>query len=208
MKILCLHGLRHSGDMMKKSMKDLIRKFAKKDIEFDFYTSPIKFTDKLAESENEYFQWWSGTRETGLTLEKYDTIEQSINNVLAKWNSDQYDGILGFSQGSVLTQIFAYQIQNKIIDTYEPKFIILAGASPISDTIYKQYYKDTLKYPVVFIAGMRDTLVTLDITNELRKYFDPDKTLFLIHNGGHYVSTSTEIMYPLLAFINSKKIDT
>lgn len=218
MKILCLHGLRHSGDAMKKSMKDLIRKFTKKGIEFDFYTSPIKFipeksteTDKLEEL-NDYFQWWTATRENGLTLEKYDTIEQSLKNVLNKWNSEQYDGILGFSQGSVLTQIFAYQLQYKIIDTYEPKFIILAGASPITDTIYKQYYNNILKYPVAFISGMRDTLVKLEITNNLRKYVDPEKTIFLIHNGGHYVSTSTEIIYPLLAFIENnksiKKIDT
>ena len=198
LKILCLHGFRHSADAINKSMAGLIKKFEKKGVEFVFYNSPIIYTGDDAK-DCDYRQWWSATRENVLTLENFDTIEESIKNLSVKWESDNYDGILGFSQGSVLTQIFAYQIQKDIIKVTPPKFIILASPFPITDNVYKDYYKDQLCYKIAVMTGSRDTLVDTSTSLSLLKYFKDSTTI--THSGGHYVSSSGETYNSLQKFL-------
>lgn len=199
LKILCLHGFRQNTELLKKSMESTIKKLLRLNIEFDFYDSPIKYSNGDDETSN-YRQWWSASRENILTSEKYDTIDQSLVGLKNKWESNKYDGILGFSQGSVLTQIFAYQIQNKIITIInEPKFLILVGAFSITDNNYKEYYQKQLKYKTLIITGSKDTLVKMEITLQLVKYFENSSTI--IHKGGHYFSNSSETYYLLRNFL-------
>lgn len=186
-KILCLHGLRHNSLLLRKSMDKTIKKLSKLNIEFDFFDSPIKYPTN---ESIDYRQWWTATRENALTLEKYDTIEQSINNLKQKWESSKYDGLLGFSQGSVLAQIFAYQIQNKLINIYEPKFLILICGSPISDHDYSKYYQSRLILKTLVMSGSQDPLVDINKTMELVKHLE--NVSIITHTGGHYFSTSSE----------------
>jgi len=200
-KILCLHGLRHNSQLLKKSMESTIKKLSKLGIEFDFFDSPIKYcTSENTNNEDvDYRQWWSANRENALTIEVYDTIKESLQNLKHKWESSKYDGLLGFSQGSVLVQIFAYQIQNKIISTYDPNFLILVSSSPISDTDYKEYYKSQILYKTLIMSGSKDPLVDMNRTTTLIKYFkDPE---VIIHSGGHYFSTSSEAYQLLKNFL-------
>lgn len=205
MKILCVHGFRHNSEALKESMKTLIKKFSKNGIEFHFYDSPISYkSNDVNEINNEYKQWWSATRANILTLEKYDTIDESLKHLKERWEEDKYDGILGFSQGSVLVQIFAYQIQNKIICTYEPKFLILASMFAITDINHKNNYQTQLKYKTAIMAGARDTLVSMGDTLSLIKYFKNPYTI--VHTGGHYVSSSSETYYMLQKFFDECKV--
>lgn len=206
MKILCIHGFRHNSEIMKKSMQSIIKKYGKHNIEFEFYDSPIKYVQSEEDQEQQidYRQWWNATRHDVLTIKDYDTCEESLNNLKTKWLSDKYDGLLGFSQGSILAQIFAYQIQKKIIQIIpgnEPKFIILCSTFPISDTHYKTYYdvNDPLIIPTVLMIGSRDTLCSLEEINNMRKFFSNET--MLIHSGGHYVGTSSETTYNLLTYL-------
>ena len=208
MKILCLHGFRHSSKSLKKYMDALINKFSKYDIEFDFYQSPIKYIPTSDEINsgidcNDYYQWWSTTRENFLLNEHYDTINESLNNLTQKWKSENYDGILGFSQGSVLVQLFVYKIELQQIVVYEPKFIILVSPFIPSDIDFIDYNKTIKNIKTIIISGAKDTLVPTNISLSLIKQFSDAR--FLLHSGGHYVSSSTEIMYPLLKILQSFK---
>lgn len=204
LKILCLHGFKHNSKLLKKSMEETIEKLSKFNIEFDFYDSPIKYNSAEDNVVNnidkmDYKQWWSTTKENILTLEKFDTAEESIKNLKKKWESDKYDGLLGFSQGGVLIQIFAYQIQNKIIDTYEPKFIVIASTIEISDKNYKKYYECQLIYKTLIMVGSKDTLINMEQTLSLIRHFkDPS---IIIHSGGHYFSTTSETYYLFKNFL-------
>ena len=204
LKILCLHGLRHNSELLKKSMERIIKKLVKFDIEFYFYDSPIKYTNDN-DTDNDYRQWWTATKENVYILEKFDTIELSITNLKNKWDSDKYDGLLGFSQGGEIAQIFAYQIQNKIIKTYEPKFLILVSSIPITDINYNKYYQYQLNYKTLIISGSKDTLVSMDKTLSLVKYFKEPS--IIIHRGGHYFSTTSETYYRLKKFLQEFKLD-
>lgn len=204
MKILCLHGYRHNVNALKKSMDELIKKLNKKQIEFDFFQSPIKYIPTKEELEtkstkNDYYQWWSATKENIMTNEHYDTIDESLINLTNKWKSDNYDGILGFSQGSVLIQLFIYQIQKKQIETYEPKFIILVSSYPPTDLKFIDYHQTKKHIKTIIISGTNDDLVSIDVSMNLRDHF-PNVSM-LLHPGGHYVSSSTEIIYPLLKLL-------
>ena len=162
LKILCLHGFRHNSTLLKRSMESITKKLRKLGVEFDFFESPILYSgDDNNDNSKDFKQWWSATKETVQSQEKYDTLEQSIENLKVKWQNYKYDGIIGYSQGSVLVQIFAYMIQNKIIDTYEPKFLILSSTFPITDVRYKDLYKEKLRYPTIIMAGTNDTFVKI-----------------------------------------------
>lgn len=207
MKILCLHGIRHNVDVLKKNMKKLIEKYKRYDIEFEFFESPIRYINENTNnfdnnSCDNYFQWWSSTRETFLIDKCYDTINESLLNLKQKWMSDNYDGLLGFSQGSVLSQIFVCQINKKIIDTYLPKFMILANPYPITDNNfvdYNDHIKNITSMKTIIICGTRDPLISIDIPINLMKNFNDAN--ILIHSGGHFMSSATEIMYPLLKIL-------
>lgn len=196
LKILCLHEFRQNSQLLKKTMEPTVKKLSKLNITFDFYDSPIKYQNDI---NSDYRQWWSATKENILTLKNFDTVKESIHYLKQKWESDKYDGLLGFSQGSTLVQIFAYQIQNKIINTKEPKFIILASPFPISDVEYNKYYRSQLVYKTLIITGSKDTLVSMELTLSLVKYLRNSKTI--IHTGGHYFSTSTETYYLFRKFL-------
>lgn len=198
LKILCLHGFRHNSQLLKKSMEPIIKRLSIFDVEFDFLDSPIKY--KSEQNNTDYRKWWSVTKENALTLEKYDTIEESILHVKNKWTSNKYDGLLGFSQGSILAQIFAYQVQNKVINLeYEPKFIILVNTSLISDINYKVYYQEQLLYKTLIISGSKDTSIDIEHLCNLIKNFKNISVIF--NTGGRYFSTTTETYYPLRHFL-------
>lgn len=193
LKILCLHGFRHNAEILKREMNLTITKLNKLNVEFDFYDSPFEYTG------SNYKQWWSATKEDMLTAERYDTVRESIDNLKQKWESSKYDGLLGFSQGSVLVQIFCYQIQNKLIVTYEPKFIVLASTFAISDINYRKYYQNQLDYKAAIMIGSHDTLLDFKSTLSLIKHFKNPYTI--VHTGGHYFSESSESYYLLRKFL-------
>ena len=195
MKILCLHGLRHNGTLLEQSMKGISKKF--KNIEFVFINSKFKF-----ENEENLYCWWNANRENALTIDKYDLINESINYILQYWNKDIYDGILGFSQGSVVAQIFCYYVQNKIIETYAPKFAILCSSSEISDLNLKKLYETKLNLPICYMYGSKDPIINSETNMKLIEKLG-DNVYILEHNGGHYVSSNSGTIDKLQIFFNS-----
>lgn len=205
--ILVLHGFRHNSKLLQKSMDTIIRKF-KSTVNFVFYDSPIKFVDietKDADFKtfdtSELLQWWSATKDSVLTLEKFDTYNESMKNVRDKWNSGKYDGIMGFSQGSVLAQLFCWNAQAGLIELKtKPKFAILCSTFPVTDLELKKFYKDKLNIPSVIMYGTNDTYisdtVTMAVANNICSPF------IIKHDGGHYVSTKKNVIDELTTFFN------
>jgi len=191
-------------------MDGLIIKLNQNDIKFDFFQSPINYIPTKEEKElktfsketenNKYYQWWSATKENIMTNEHYDTVNESLINLKNKWESSNYDGLFGFSQGSILVQLFVYQIQINKINTYKPKFIILAGSMLPSDISFIDYHITIKQVKAIIISGTKDTLIPLEVSMSIKNHFD-DASM-LLHSGGHYVSSSTEVIYPLLNILN------
>jgi len=200
MKILCLHGLRHNKDLLERSIKPMFNKF--KDVTFVFINAPFTFPN-----EPEFYCWWNATRENAQTIEKYDTINESLQYITNIWNNDKFDGILGFSQGSVVAQIFCYHIQNNVINTHSPKFAIFCSTTEISDISLHSLYQTKLKIPICVMYGIKDTLVTNDVCIKVGNKLS-DNPHLIEHCGGHYVASNRDVIVGLQQFfVNVKKID-
>lgn len=198
MKILCIHGLRHNKILLERSMKSLIKKF--KNDTFVFVNSKFKF-----ENEDDLFCWWNASRDNALTIEKYDNINESIEYLLNIWNNDNFDGILGFSQGSVLAQIFCYYSQNNLINLKnKPKFAILCSTSIISDISLKYLYNDKINIPLCITYGINDQIINEEHTLQISKLLS-NEPYIIVHDGGHYVSSSKNTIEKLKSFFDKIK---
>lgn len=198
-KILCLHGLRHSGTQMASSMKMMIKKLRKCDIHFDFCNSPIMYPE---EGNTTLGQWWSSNRDNAMSITHYDTLDESIAHVMNIWNSGEYDGLLGFSQGSVLGQIIMHGIENgTIVTPFKPKFYLAFSPSLISDIEYQHLYDGRLKTRCMVFAGRKDTLVVSALSDVVAEKLGALGLSAYLHNGGHYVSGDAKLIKVVEEFI-------
>lgn len=148
-----------------------------------------------------------------MSLDTFDTLENSLEILLKKWNEEKYDGILGFSQGSILVQIFAFycEIKKKIHNieiSYVPKFCILSSSFIITDKNVKNeieiYSKENkIKMPMCLMYGIKDSFIKQEETLKILNYWN--KNEIIEHKGGHYVSCTRETCEQLLNFINKYK---
>lgn len=198
MRVLCLHGLRQNKDILKKSFEKIIKKSLPEKITYDFIDSPFNFS-----TETDLKAWWQATKENALTIDKYDTINESIAHISNTWNNGTYDGFLGFSQGSVVVQILLYlQQNNKINLTNKPKFGILCSTSKISDTELLKLYENKLETPILIFHGEKDNLATKENAKILAQYFSDCE--YYEHQGGHYVCDKNTSINKLIEFIKRK----
>lgn len=208
--VLCLHGFRHNASLLQKSMSELVKKLKKKNLVFDYVESPHVYisqdnSDTVEDIKtNNYRQWWSATKDSVTTLEKFDTYKESLESVTKQWNSKKYDIVLGFSQGSILAQLFCYSIENNTINTYKPKLCILASSFSITDTMLKDYYKNQLQCPVIHMYGTKDTFVLPETASKLEQYFA--NCITIKHTGGHYVSGTRDTYALVLDALKKFKI--
>lgn len=216
--ILCVHGFRSNGDLLEKSINSLVKKFSKYNIHFDFTTSPIPFinieNDGDAEDlDGEYYykQWWTTSRSRLFDEPKYDTAYDSIKHVYDVCLKKKYDGILGYSQGSVLVQIILYLQEfpeffgEKYTDiNFNFKFGILGSTFNISDVEISKLYDYQLDTPILNIYGSNDTLVPYNISESFSNKCN--KIINYKHNGKHYIPTTKESFEVMKNFINKNII--
>jgi hypothetical protein len=185
LRILCLHGFRHNSYKLKHSMAQLIRRGKPKNIIYDFLDAPFKhpdFNDSSTDPNVHYKQWYETDLElvlSGGVQTTHDTLDQSLVSIYDKWTSDgPYDGILGFSQGSVVIQHFLLRYPNL---SPKPKVMILAGPFTIRQEIRN--------IPCLILHGEKDDLVNNEYL-EIPNYISP--CTIIIHPGGHYISSKVE----------------
>lgn len=216
-KILCIHGFRSNGELLQKSMDSLTKKFAKYDINFEYITSPISFVDlegdgEIEDLDGEYYyrQWWTTGRSRLFDEPKYDTLFDSIKYIYDIYSKNKYDGILGYSQGSVLTQIILYlqQYPELFEEKYKDfhfdfKFGILGSTFNISDKKISKLYDRKLNVPILNIYGSKDTLVPYNISESFSDKCD-NATNYK-HSGKHYIPTTKESFEIMKIFIDKNK---
>ena len=158
--------------------------------------------------DNTYYQWWSTSKEGLFNEENYDTLYESIEHIYNLCQQNEYDGILGSSQGSVLVQIIVYlqEHPNLFEEKYKKfkfkfKFAIIGCTFSITDIKYKNLYGHKINLPILNIYGLNDELVPYLLSKELNnkcnnlKYFE--------HKGKHYIPTTQEMKVVLLDFFKT-----
>ncbi|ARF08130.1 serine hydrolase [Catovirus CTV1] len=209
MKILCLHGFRSNGSLLYKSINSLASKLKKHNILLDFVDSKTKHPE--SNNDIDYRQWWNTSKE-GLFNEKtYDTLYESIEQIYDICSKDNYDGIIGYSQGSVMVQILLYlMIYPDLFEAkykkfkFDFKFAILASTFKITDTSLMHLYEKKLIIPVLNVYGKNDTLVPYTVSRELDNISVNCNSF--CHDGKHYIPTTKNFYDFLIQWFKSEKL--
>jgi len=201
-RILCLHGYKQNVEIFKKSIDIMNLNFIRYNIVFDFLQSNI-LTSTSTSTSTSLYCWWSRNKDFDNfnNFDTFDTLEQSIEHLKDKWQEDKYDkydGILGFDQGGILAEIFTKRVEDGIIDTYRPSILILASIYTISTSISTPVSKinnilDQIKCFTILIHGSKDNIIPLEEVFKVCNDFDNYR--LVIHHGGHFMSSTKEILY-------------
>jgi len=102
LRVLCLHGFRTSGRILKMQMRDVMKTCPF--VDFVFVDGPHEAKGEAHEivrriwnpKEYKYYEWWDRDEET----KEYVGVERSIKYLSSVFEErGPFDGILGFSQG-------------------------------------------------------------------------------------------------------------
>eukprot|EP01025_Chloroclados_australasicus_P008438 TRINITY_DN1299_c0_g2_i3.p2 TRINITY_DN1299_c0_g2~~TRINITY_DN1299_c0_g2_i3.p2 ORF type:complete len:240 (-),score=18.39 TRINITY_DN1299_c0_g2_i3:1329-2048(-) len=165
-RILCLHGLRTSGEILKQQLT--LAQWPQKlgdYIYFDCITAPHPASGKIPGDVSfppPYFEWFNSIEVADEM--HYLGLEQSLNYLESYMDENgPYDGLLGFSQGAAMISLIAMLQQEGLrFDRYSTfQFCIcIAGGIRPRDRIYKDMFIEdgVLKTPSIHIIGEKDQL--------------------------------------------------
>ncbi|GJN33472.1 hypothetical protein PR202_gb22076 [Eleusine coracana subsp. coracana] len=184
-KVLCLHGFRTSGSFLKKQ----ISKWHPSIFQHFDMVFPDGIFPAGGKSEIEgifpppYFEWFQYNKE----FTEYTNLDECVSYLCEYMvKNGPFDGLLGFSQGAVLSALLiGYQAQGKVLSDHPPiKFMVSVSGSKFRDpSICDIAYKDPITVKSVHFIGEKDWLKVP--SEELASAFvDP---LIMRHPQGHTV---------------------
>ena len=196
-KFLCLHGFRTSGQILEYQTAS-----------FRISTNlEVKCIDAPYAAEGEpdpdvkmiysppafkYYEWFNNIKTTSDLSTKQQQLEKSVSLVVNELRHQNYDGILGFSQGAlVATAVLKYLEDNNMSNLV--KCAILIGG--VHERLYfinvTQY---TVSLPNLHIIGEVDEHKQSSL--ELTQWYDSEKQQVLLHPEGHRIPTKGTGIYP------------
>ena len=192
MKLLGLHGLSQNGEVFEKHLSD----FLPNNCETSCPDSLLQLDEV-----NKQLTWWrfdtknNSFLHTLLMIASEDPhhtfgLNKNIENIAEHWNKEKYDGIVAFSQGTVLATILAKHV--------DAKFVILI--SGFCDPWPKQFKKEILDIPSLHIRGKKDVFVPPIRSERLASLYA--NNIIHEHNYGHIVPTDNETLLIVKEFLN------
>ncbi|XP_042891743.1 esterase OVCA2-like [Penaeus japonicus] len=189
LRILCLHGYRQNGSTFREKT-GAFRKQLKKQVEFEFMTSPLEVPPlESADDKDGGSGWWFSRQDDFFRAQdESDCIkgfEESLAAVETAFKEKgPFDGILGFSQGgAMLGLICGLQQQGKL--SYSFKFAIFVSAFKSRSLPHQHLYEEKIALPTLHVFGETDQVIEKPMSEEHLQYFhDPE---VLVHPGGHFI---------------------
>ncbi|EFJ10056.1 hypothetical protein SELMODRAFT_128834 [Selaginella moellendorffii] len=184
LRVLCLHGFRTSGSILEKQLSKWSSSIHEL-LDLTFLDAPYPAKGK---SDVEgffpppYYEWFQYnhdfTEYTG-----FDETVQFIANFME--NNGPFDGLLGFSQGSILSSaLVGMQEKGKALTGIPPvKFVISVSGAKLIASKFAFVYSDGIRRPSVHVLGDKDWLRTPG--EELLKAYE--SPLVIRHPKGHTV---------------------
>ena len=161
-RILCLHGFRTSGEIMKTQIHKWPQNVLEK-LDLVFLDGPFPSQGK---SEVEgifdppYYEWFQFNQE----FTEYTNFEkclQYIEDYMIKHGP--FDGLMGFSQGAVLSGALPGFQEKGVALSKVPKvkfIIIIGGAKFRAPSVAENAYSSTIQCPSLHFIGENDFLKT------------------------------------------------
>ena len=188
-KILCLHGKYQSGAILRNKISGARRKL-EREYELHFIDGPI-----LLDNEEEAFAWWNRSEDGKHTL-----VREAFEYVFEQTKAEQYDAIIGFSQGGTLATSLAV---SGVLPSI--RVVITAGspyipeAFEIATELSKTSNSNGLDIPKLHMAGETDAMVPVDSTSELCEKGGNGQ--LIVHDQGHLFPTRSARVREILDFL-------
>ncbi|KAM3342411.1 dihydrofolate reductase [Capsicum galapagoense] len=160
-KFLCLHGFRTSGSILKKQIFDKWPTQVVDKLDLVFVDAPLPCQGK---SEVEgifdppYYEWFQFNKEF-TEYQNFDKCLEYIEECMIKHGP--FDGLLGFSQGAILSGAMSGLQDKGVALTKVPKIkylIIIGGAKFQNKSVAENAYSSPIKCPSVHFLGEQDYL--------------------------------------------------
>ncbi|XP_059279680.1 uncharacterized protein LOC132033658 isoform X2 [Lycium ferocissimum] len=185
-RFLCLHGFRTSGAILKKQILDKWPSQVVEKLDLAFVDAPFPSQGK---SEVEgifdppYYEWYQFNKDSK-EYQNFDNCLAYIEECMIKHGP--FDGLLGFSQGAILSGALP-ALQDKGVGlTKVPKIkylIIISGAKLQNKPLAEKAYSSAITCPSVHFLGERDYLKKYGM-ELLESYVDP---VVIHHPRGHTI---------------------
>uniref|UniRef100_A0A5B7BP23 Serine hydrolase domain-containing protein n=1 Tax=Davidia involucrata TaxID=16924 RepID=A0A5B7BP23_DAVIN len=184
-KFLCLHGFRTSGEILRKQVTKWPDSVLQK-IDLVFLDAPFPAQGKSDVEgifDPPYYEWFQFNKEfTEYT--NFDECLAYIEDYMIK--QGPFDGLLGFSQGAILSAALPGLQAKGLALTKVPKIkflIIIGGAKLKSPSLAEKAYSSPIQCPSVHFLGETDFLKQYGI-ELIESFVDP---LVIHHPKGHTV---------------------
>ncbi|KAJ3695847.1 hypothetical protein LUZ60_001224 [Juncus effusus] len=212
-RFLCLHGFRTSGEIMKKQVVGKWPDDVTSRLDLVFADAPFQAVGK---SEVDgifpppYYEWFQFSKDF-MEYINFDECLAYIEELMIKHGP--FDGLMGFSQGAILSAALPGLQEKGLALTKVPKLkylVIMSGAKFKLEGITGKAYSTKIELPSLHIYGEQDFLKE-NAENLLDSFVDP---LVIVHPKGHTVprldEKSLETMNKFLNKIESDlaKIET
>ncbi|UKK00099.2 hypothetical protein MACK_000169 [Theileria orientalis] len=120
-------------------------------------------------------------------------MEKSVDFVLDECKKANYDGLVGFSQGSLISTLLAKKLSNESNPGWKPKFCLLFSCPMPYTCTLKTVLTTPPKIPVpsLHVLGKNDKLVPNARSLMLADCYNEPMVHY--HDGGHHVPYSDEV---------------
>ncbi|CAJ2652379.1 dihydrofolate reductase-like [Trifolium pratense] len=159
-RFLCLHGFRTSGEIMKKQIHKWPQNVLDK-LDLVFVDAPFPCNGKSDVEgifDPPYYEWFQFNKEfTEYT--NFDECLEYIEDYMIKHGP--FDGLLGFSQGAILSGALPGLQEKGVALTKVPKvkfLVIIGGAKFKAPSIVEKAYSSTIGCPSLHFIGENDFL--------------------------------------------------
>ncbi|CAA2991249.1 rhodanese-like domain-containing 6 [Olea europaea subsp. europaea] len=186
LRFLCLHGFRTSGEILKKQLVTKWPESVLEKLDLVFVDAPFPCKGK---SEVEgifdppYYEWFQFNKEF-TEYENFDECLAYIEECMLKHGP--FDGLLGFSQGAILSAALPGLQDNGVALQKVSKLnalIIIGGAKLRNQSVAEKAYSSVIQCPSVHFLGESDFLKQYGV--ELLDSFA--QPLVIHHPKGHTI---------------------
>ncbi|EOA13872.1 hypothetical protein CARUB_v10026973mg [Capsella rubella] len=167
-RILCLHGFRTSGRILRAIILNKWPETVLRNLDLDFLDAPFPATGKSDVErffDPPYYEWYQANKE----LKEYKNFEEClayVEDYMIK--NGPFDGLLGFSQGAFLTAAIPGMQEQGTALTKVPKvkFLVIISGAKLPGLIFGEpkaavnAFSSPVRCPSLHFIGERDFLKT------------------------------------------------
>ncbi|KAI3973158.1 hypothetical protein MKX01_020893 [Papaver californicum] len=192
-RVLCLHGFRTSGEILKKQVLTKWPELVVKKLDLVFVDAPFPCQGKSDVEgffDPPYYEWYQFDKET-TEYRNFDECLEYVEDIMIK--QGPFDGLLGFSQGAILSAGLPGLQSKGLALAKVPKInfvIIIGGAIFQSPAIADKAYSlsSPVQCPSLHFLGEKDFMRPYG-EKLLELFVDP---VVIHHPSGHTIPSFDE----------------